>query len=99
MPSERTYKVRWVVAPQDPDGAGLYGTTTHSAKSPATAALRSAESVARALAEEDLGGAFHVLSVTGDESGPNLLSADQLRAALRYHPHDLPLEILCRPLC
>ena len=99
MPSERAYKVRWVVAPHDPDGAGLYGTTTHSAKNPASAALRSAESVALAMSQEDLSGAFHILSVTGDESGPTLLSADQLLAALRYHPHELPLEVLCRPLC
>ena len=99
MQSERAYKVRWIVAPQDPDGAGLYGTTTHSAKNPASAALRSAECVFQALSEEDLGGAFHVISVTGDDSGPNLLSADQLRTALRYHPHELPLEVLCRPLC
>jgi hypothetical protein len=99
MPSERDYQVRWVVAPHNPDGTGLYGTTMHSAKSAATAALRSAESVARVMSEEDMDGTFHVLSVTGEESGPNLLSADQLRAALRYHPHELPLEVLCRPLC
>lgn len=99
MAADKTYQVRWLLAPEDPDGAGLFGTTTHAAKSPASAAVRSAESVALAIAEEDGRAAFHVISVTDLDSGDNLLSSEQLRAALRYHPTELPVEVVYRPLC
>ncbi len=99
MASDKTYQVRWLLAPEDPESAGLFGTTTHAAKSPASAALRSAETVTRAISEDESRAAFHVISVTDQENSGNLLSSDQLRLALRYHPTELPVEVVYRPLC
>jgi hypothetical protein len=97
--AERAYKVRWIVAPRDQDRAGMFGTTTHPSRTPAAAALASAESVMAALSDEDLEAQFHVLSVSAGDMGHNLLSSDDLRAALRYHDRNLPIEVLYRPLC
>jgi len=97
MATEHPYKVRWIVAPRDQERAGLYGTTTHPSRTPAAAALASAESVMAAL-EDDLEAQFHVLSVSAGEAGCNLLSGDDLRAALRWHP-GLRIEVVYRPLC
>jgi len=98
MSSERPYKVRWIVAPSDPDAAGFYGTTTHSGGSPATAAVASAERILSAIAAERRA-TIHILSVSTDELGPNLLSGDELRVALHHHPKELPVEVIYRPLC
>jgi hypothetical protein len=97
--AERAYKVRWIVAPRDQDRAGMFGTTTHPSRTPGAAALASAESVMVALSDEDLEAQFHVLSVSAEDMGPNLLSSDDLRVALRYHDRNLPIEVLYRPLC
>ncbi len=93
------YKVRWILTPFDPDRAGHYGTTTHQGKTPAAAALASAESVMDALCDDALGAQMHILGVFAEEQGGNLLSADDLRLALRFHPKLLPVEVICRPLC
>jgi hypothetical protein len=98
MATERAYKVRWIVAPRDQDRAGRYGTTTHPSLTPAAAALASAESVMAALEDGDLEAQFHVLSVSAGDAGRNLLSSDDLRAALRCYPR-LLIEIVYRPLC
>jgi len=98
MANERPYKVRWIVAPRDKDRAGIYGTTTHPSRTPAAAALASAESVMAALEDEDLEAQFHVLSVSAGEAERNLLSGDDLRAALRCYP-GLRIEVVYRPLC
>ena len=97
--AELAYKVRWIVAPRDRDRAGMFGTTTHPSRTPAAAALASAESVMAALSDEDLEAQFHVLSVSSEDVGRNLLSSDDLRAALRYHDRNLPIEVVYRPLC
>ncbi|MGH6959069.1 MAG: hypothetical protein ACREE7_01155 [Dongiaceae bacterium] len=93
------YKVRWIVTPLDPDRSGHYGTTTHRGSTPAAAALASAESVMSALSDDLLGAQMHILSVFAEDTGGNLLSADDLRLALRYHPKVLPVDVICRPLC
>jgi hypothetical protein len=98
MPAECPYKVRWIVAPRNQDRAGLYGTTTHPSRTPAAAALASAQSVMAALEDEDLEAQFHVLSVSAGDAGRNLLSSDDLRAALRCYP-GLRIEVVYRPLC
>jgi len=99
MSSDRAFKVRWIVAPSDPEEAGLYGTTTHPGNTPAGAALASAERLLLAMADESGSAAIHILSVSEEERGPNLLSGDDLRRALRRHPKELPVEVLYRPLC
>ena len=99
MAQDRTFKVRWIVSPSDRDRAGTIGTTTHPGRTPAGAALASAEAIIRALSDGELDGQFHVLSVSTEESGPNLLSGDDLRAALRCHDKMFPIEIVYRPLC
>jgi hypothetical protein len=100
MVAERPYKVRWIVAPRDQERAGMYGTTTHPSRTPAAAALASAESVMAALEDGDLEADFHVLSVSAGDTGEgrNLLSSDDLRAALRCYP-GLLIEVVYRPLC
>jgi hypothetical protein len=99
MARDVPYKVRWIVSPLDHDRAGLFGTTTHSGHTPAAAALASAESVMDALSAEELDAQFHVVSVWSGEVGGNLLSGDDLRAALRCHHRKFPIEIVYRPLC
>jgi hypothetical protein len=99
MLDDRAFKVRWIVAPSDPEAVGLYGTTTHAGQTPAGAALASAERLMRAISEENWSAAIHILSVSEDEEGPNLLSGDALRLALHHHPKELPVEVLYRPLC
>jgi hypothetical protein len=99
MASDVPYRVRWIVAPLDHEQAGLFGTTTHAGRNPAAAALASAESVVNALSDDALSAEFHVLSVSASETGDNLLSGDDLRAALRFHDRRFPIEILYRPLC
>lgn len=99
MATDVPYKVRWIVAPLDHEEAGLFGTTTHAGRNPAAAALASAESVMNALSDDARRAEFHVLSVSDSETGDNLLSGDDLRAALRFHDRKFPIEILYRPLC
>lgn len=99
MGRELGYKVSWIVAPLDQDRAGVFGTTTHPSRTPAAAALASAESVMAALSDEEIDAQFHVLSVSTGTMGRNLLSSDDLRVALRYHHRDLPIEVIYRPLC
>ena len=94
-----SFKVRWILSPLDQDRAGLCGTTTHPGHNPAAAALASAESVLNALTADQLDAQFHVLSVSADEAGANLLAGDDLRAALRHHDRRLPIEVMYRPLC
>ena len=99
MTQDFPYKVRWILAPLDRGRAGVYGTTTHPSRTPASAALASAESIMRSLSEDPGKAEIHILSVFADEPDHNLLSSDDLRAALRYHDKVLPLEVVCRPLC
>jgi hypothetical protein len=99
MAKDFLYKVRWILAPLDQSRAGLYGTTTHPSRTPATAALASAESVMDALDEDRGRVQIHILGVFAEEPNRNLLSSDDLRAALRYHDRVLPVEVICRPLC
>jgi hypothetical protein len=99
MAQDRTFKVRWIVSPLDQDRAGTFGTTSHPGRTPAGAALASAEAIILALSDDKLDGQFHVLSVSIEDAGPNLLSSDDLRAALRCHDKKLPIEVIYRPLC
>ena len=99
MARDLLYKVRWIVSPLDHDRAGLFGTTTHDGCTPAAAALASAESVMNALSAEEHGAQFHVVSVSAEEAGGNLLSGEDLQAALRRHHRKFPIEIVYRPLC
>ena len=99
MAQDFPYKVKWILAPLDQDRAGVYGTPTHPSRTPASAALASAESIMRSLPEDQGKAQIHILSVFADEPGCNLLSSDDLRTALRYHDRVLPLEVVCRPLC
>ena len=99
MAQDFPYKVRWILAPLDQDRAGVYGTTTHPSRTPASAALASAESIMRSLSEDQGKAEIHILSVFAHEPDRNLLSSDDLRTALRYHDKVLPLEVVCRPLC
>jgi hypothetical protein len=99
MAQDVPYQVRWILAPLDRERAGLYGTTTHPGRTPASAALASAESIMRSLPEDPGQAQIHILGVFADEPDRNLLSSDDLRMALRYHDKVLPLEIVCRPLC
>jgi hypothetical protein len=52
-----------------------------------------------ALSDGEIAAQFHVLSVSADTMGRNLLSSDDLRVALKYHDRDLPIEVIYRPLC
>jgi hypothetical protein len=99
MARELAYKVSWIVAPLDQDRAGMLGTTTHPSRTPAAAALASAESVMAALSDGEIAAQFHVLSVSTETMGQNLLSSDDLRVALKCHDRDLPIEVIYRPLC
>jgi hypothetical protein len=99
MDSELSYRVRWIVAPYDPQRAGVYGTTTHAGNSPAGAAIASAESVMDVLADDQREAQMYILSVFGAESDCNLLSGEDLRKALRRHDRILPFEVVYRPLC
>ena len=99
MSTEASYRVRWIVAPRDPQRAGVYGTTTHAGSSPAVAAVLSAESVMDVLADDQREAQMHILSVFGADSDRNLLSGEDLRRALRCHDKVLPFEVVYRPLC
>jgi len=99
MAGDFPYKVKWILAPLDQERAGLYGTTTHPSRTPASAALASAESVVNSLSEDRGRVQIHILSVSAEGSGRNLLSSDDLRTALRYHDKVFPVEVVCRPLC
>jgi hypothetical protein len=95
---ELPFTVKWILSPFDQNHAGLVGTTTHRGKTPAAAALASAESVLMTLNADQLDAEFHVLSVSADEVDRNLLKGDDLRAALRFHDR-LPIGVVYRPLC
>src|SRR6202008_3620127 len=80
---DSSFTVRWILSPTDHDRAGLIGTTTHPGRSPAAAALASAESVLNALTTDQFDAEYHVLSVSVGEAGANLLESNELQAALR----------------
>jgi hypothetical protein len=99
MVQEFPYKVKWILAPLDGDRAGLYGTTTHPSRTPASAALASAESVLNSLTEDRGKVQIHIVSVFANEPDRNLLSSEDLRAALRYHDKLFLVDVVYRPLC
>jgi hypothetical protein len=100
MLRDNAYKVRWILVPTTPGCGGLYGTTTHEGATPAAAAVASAERLLDVLPDEDRKPAqLLILGVFEEPDGCNLLSADDLRATLRYHHTPLPCEIVYRPLC
>lgn len=96
---ECIYKVQWILNLDDPDRAGLYGTTSHAGVSPAAAAIASAETVSHAV-EDDWGRAQLLILRVSEESGEeNLLSGNDLQTALRYASANLPIDVVYRPLC
>lgn len=96
---ESLYKVQWILNLDDPQRAGFYGTTNHLGASPAAAAIASAKTVAHAL-EESWGRAqLFILRVSEQLCDQNLLSGNDLQAALRRSEGNLPLEVVYRPLC
>jgi len=96
---EQLYKVQWILNPDDPSVAGLYGTTTHFGSSPAAAAIASARIVSRDAKERAGRAQMFILSVSEDESGENLLSSSDLQTALLRFDESLPFELVYRPLC
>lgn len=97
--NENLYKVQWILNHDDPRRAGFFGTTNHLGASPAAAAIASAHSVSHA-ADESWGRAqLHILRVSGPLDDENLLSGNDLQAALRLCDAGLPIEVVYRPLC
>src|SRR3546814_6242553 len=95
---ENLYKVQWILNLEDPKRAGFYGTTNHLGSSPAAAALASAQTVSHAV-EEDWGRAqLLILRVSEERGDENLLSGNDLQAALRYYSNNLPIDVIYRPL-
>lgn len=96
---EQLYKVQWILNPDDPSLAGLYGTTTHFGSSPAAAAIASARIVSRDAKERVGRAQMFILSVSGDDSRENLLSSGDLQTALVRFDEAFPFELVYRPLC
>jgi hypothetical protein len=99
MRNPRRYTVRWILLLRDQERGGLYGTTTHEAATPASAAVASAEAILGAIRMRPEPQELHVLGVFDDPTEKNLLSEDDLEAALRFHHRRLPCQIAYRPLC
>lgn len=99
MGQPRRFTVRWILLLRDQERGGLYGTTTHEAATPASAALASAEAIFGAIRTEPAPQELHVLSVSDEPTEDNLLSETDLAAALRFHHRALPCPIAYRPLC
>jgi hypothetical protein len=100
MRNPRRFTVRWILLLQDQQrGGGLYGTTTHEAATPASAALASAEAILGAVRTEPPPHEMHVLGVFDEPTEGNLLSQSDLAAAVRFHHRSLPCQIAYRPLC
>lgn len=96
---ESLYQVRWILNPDDPALAGLYGTTSHFGSSPAAAAIASARIVSHDVRERWGRAQMLILSVCGNPGGENLLSGSDLQAALHRTHGSLPVELVYRPLC
>jgi hypothetical protein len=95
---ESLYKVQWILNHDDPKRPGFYGTTNHLGVSPAAAAIASAKSVSHA-ADDSWGRAqLHILRVSAHLDDENLLSGNDLQAALRLDA-SLPIDVVYRPLC
>lgn len=99
MSTSRRFTVRWILLLRGEQRGGLYGTTTHEAATPASAALASAETILRAVRSEVQPQEIHVLGVFDEPAERNLLSQTDLAAALRVHHRPLPCEVAYRPLC
>jgi hypothetical protein len=96
---ESLYKVQWILNHDDPKRPGFYGTTNHLGASPAAAAIASAKSVSHA-ADDSWGRAqLHILRVSAHLDDENLLSGNDLQAALRLADSSLPIDVVYRPLC
>jgi hypothetical protein len=99
MSYPRRFTVRWILLLRDEQRGGLYGTTTHEAASPASAAVASAEAILKAVNTEARPQEIHVLGVFDEPTEANLLSEKDLAAALRFHYRPLPCQVAYRPLC
>lgn len=99
MRQPRRFTVRWILLLRDHERGGLYGTTTHEAATPASAALASAEAVLNAVHVNPAPHELHVLTVFDEPTEKNLLSENDLAAAVRFHHRALPCQIAYRPLC
>jgi hypothetical protein len=95
---DKSYAVRWIVTPVEADKAGLYGTTTHLAPSPAVAALATVEQV---TATAKLEGRFEFLILQVSEKGrdDDLLTEEMLMTSLRLAHSPPPCPVHHRPLC
>jgi hypothetical protein len=99
MTEPRPYQVRWILLLRDQHKGGLFGTTTHEGATPAAAAMASADAVLRSVNCGSPPQELHVLGVFDESDGvANLLSDNDLQAAVRYHPKRLPCAIAFRPL-
>jgi hypothetical protein len=99
---EKLFKVRWILAPADPEAAGVCGTTSHEGRSPAAAALAAARSISKAAPTHDGARAqLLILSVAEDtftdEDAPNVLTGEALQAVARFA--DVPFDLVYRRLC
>jgi hypothetical protein len=99
MRNSRRFTVRWILVLRDQQRGGLYGTTTHEAATPASAAVASAEAILYAVQTEPPPQEMHVLGVFDEPADGNLLCENDLSAAVRFHHRALPCQISYRPLC
>ncbi|MBX6322754.1 MAG: hypothetical protein IRY94_13065 [Rhodospirillaceae bacterium] len=99
MATTRTYRVRWILLLRDQPKGGLCGMTTHEGATPAAAALAGADAVFHAVRRDCQPQELQVLGVFGEDDPRNLLSDQDLQAAVRYHHRPLPCAVTFRPLC
>jgi hypothetical protein len=95
---ESVYKVQWILSPDDPERAGIYGTTSHHGASPAAAAIASAQSLSQAVDASWGRAQLFILRVYEELCERDLLSGSDFQAALRRSDH-LPLDVVYRPIC
>ncbi len=94
------YRIQWVLSFTEEDRAGGFcGTTTHHGPSPAVAAIASAETACRAIAEDVIDLRFFILGIVDENQTSVQLSNAEIWAALHRHASDLEFEVAYRPLC